>query len=588
MRMLQSTMVLTLALAGCSGNPLDSGGGGTPSVTDDAQASGVIFKGPMRVGGTVMLTPLDEYAEPVGEPVETTVEENDGTYTVLLNHHGLVELRAEGTVLDESNGQDSEETLSLLAIGRLEGDGDLQVNVITDLTYLRIRALLAEGLNHTEAEAQARAELLAAMPVDIDLGPETSGAALSPYGDGPEQSWLFAASAVIAQLGRDDPDRTLGESMRRIREDLEDGVLTQPGLDDLEAAMVSLNPDVAAYSLWLTLATVGRGAETPDLDVALDSDLDGITNDKDTCRYSYDPEQATVSGSSVGAACDTRLRSISTGPLLGCGVLARDGRVVCWPVEGEPAGGTPPRPDTAPVLGAPWEITTDAGLTGTYTDIAVGADIACAVTDDAAGAVACWRAGQASLLTLASEPFDRVAVSGDWICARAQASQAVRCFDRTGSATYVGDEPVADLGMVGEQEVCVRRSADGSLACSGGTTPPAGLGFTQLSATPGSSGSGWACAVAADGSLSCFGDGVLAGAPTGTGFREVAVGEVAACAADASGALSCWYGDPACHESPDMPEQVGALSAGACQICGLDADGLGTCWPRYWDFEAPE
>ncbi|HMV70045.1 MAG TPA: hypothetical protein PKA64_24605, partial [Myxococcota bacterium] len=97
-------------------------------------------------------------------------------------------------------------------------------------------------------------------------------------------------------------------------------------------------------------------------------------------------------------------------------------------------------------------------------------------------------------------------------------------------------------------------------------------------------GSGWGCAVRADdGRVECFGDGAVT---PGLGrFVDVAVGDGLACAARDDGPTVCWRDAAICPVTgaPDpLPPAMDGLAVDACAVCGVDADGLADCWPRWW------
>jgi hypothetical protein len=95
---------------------------------------------------------------------------------------------------------------------------------------------------------------------------------------------------------------------------------------------------------------------------------------------------------------------------------------------------------------------------------------------------------------------------------------------------------------------------------------------------------GWACAMDEAGHLTCFGSGVMAAsAPESSNYVGAALGEGVACAWWEDGRIECWRDEERCPEVTEAPPLLWDISAGTCQVCGTDEDGLGLCWPRYWD-----
>ena len=104
------------------------------------------------------------------------------------------------------------------------------------------------------------------------------------------------------------------------------------------------------------------------------------------------------------------------------------------------------------------------------------------------------------------------------------------------------------------------------------TDAPAGT-YTDLSA-----GILHSCAIAADGTLACWGDNEvgLTDAPAGT-YKALSVGSVHSCAIAADGAISCWgYDEFGQTDSPAGAYK--AVTAGLGHNCAIAADDTVTCW----------
>lgn len=577
-------MVLLLGLAACDVKKVGDTG---LTVGTETETNGLIFKGPMAAGGTVSIQPLDDYLEPLDEPVTTAVSDASGGYALTVPHRGVVKVVAQGTPYDEAGGEEGADTVELVAYGELTEDSqELHVNLMTDLTHKRIETLMAEGMVFSDARDQAQSELYAAMSIGVDVTPEGRGDALNPYGSDYNSAWILAASAVLAQAGRDFKEadgRTIGELMYDLRGDLgDDGAISEGLTQGISRGEEHLDPELVQLALGAHLDDNDLDITLPDPNVALDSDHDGVANDVDNCRFVSNPDQEDSAGRGFGDDCDYRLVSVATTSAWGCGVLAIDGALVCWDVDEPPLGGTPPHPDGYPgYLDAPWR---DAvGLDGTYTSVAVGDGSVCAIRDED-GFIECWVEGRDELIESAGA-FTKVLTSGDYHCGL-DPEGAVSCVDSDGNFALYNTGPFQDFAFTGPTEVCALSDAGviDCLAMAGGesdTVAPYGV-YASLSGSP----SGGACAVSAgDGSLAWFAsEGALSeGVPTGDGFAGVAVGAGAACAWTSSGELSCWYNEESCPGTPEAPEAATDLSAGACEVCGLDEDGLGVCWPRFWD-----
>lgn len=577
-------LLLPLGLLACQ-DPIKD----TASVESfDGDIGGVVFKGPMTAGSAVTLQPIAPDGSDLGEPVETTISDDGGSYSAHVAHEGLVRVLAEGPAFDEAQGARGEATVTLMAYAEVgDGDQQIQVNVLTDLGHARVEALLAAGLTPGEAIPQAQEELGASLPIGVRGPPATPGEQLDPFSADEAASILFAQSSVLAQAGKDLEVRgegSLPDLMDSIRADLaDDGALSDELKAVIHGAEPNLNPDLATLSLTALIEDAGLGWTVPDLQPGLDSDQDGLANSEDNCRYVANADQADEGGKGFGDACDYRLSSISTSLHWGCGVLALDGAVACWEEDGVPTGGTPPRPDVYPAHdGYPWR----AGdyLSGAYTLVASGDNLVCAAGP---GGLACWYDGASAELAVAGD-YTTLRAGGGMICALDADGEAL-CVRNTGDLLYGDAGPWTDVSPFGDGGAIGVR-ADGTLdwvstEAYSGTPPelPEGT-FRRVAATA----SGWGCALAeADGSLSCFGGTPMATSPdvpTGT-FSELAIGSGIGCVSDADGDLSWWKDDTSCPDVDGAPSQLWNLSAAGCQICGTDADGLGQCWPRYWDSE---
>ncbi len=584
MRSSPALPLLGLSLAACTAGTKDA----LDTGFDTATVNGFIFKGPVRAGGAVTVTPLTDALEEAGAPVEVSVLSDDGEYEAELAWRGLVRVEATGTALDEARGEDGSESLTLLSYAVLSEDSAaLHVNVITDLVSARVEALIAGGLAPEDAIASAEGELAAALPVGGGEGPGEGGAELDPYGERYAQSWLFAASAVLAQAGRDQEmsgTGTLGSVLADLRADLaDDGAFSEDGREALVRAEEHLDPDLATLGLAYALEQAGTGRSLPDPHPALDSDQDGVRNADDNCRYVSNADQAEDLGLGFGDACDYRLASISTSDAWGCGALASDGALWCWEVAGEPTGGVPPQPDVYPShRGAPWA--EGAALSGAYDQITVGEGVFCAIS--ATGALSCWVESSGEELALEGS-YTQVALGDALICALGE-DGALSCWELSGELAVSEAGPYTDVDVFGDGGLCAI-DASGDLSWIEHEGEPYDLPdlpdgvIAEVDASTGGVG----CAIDTDGALSCFGAGWLEGALPERAV-EVAVGSGVACASDETGTYTCVRDESLCPApAEDGPGALWGLTAGGCQVCGVDEAGVGHCWPRLWEQDHP-
>jgi hypothetical protein len=232
-----------------------------------------------------------------------------------------------------------------------------------------------------------------------------------------------------------------------------------------------------------------------------------------------------------------------------------------------------------------------------FVSVSLGNDFACALT--ASGAVQCWGNGQVGSstypVTVPGLESGATAISaGDMYACALTRFGAVQCWDydqRTGGASQATVVPGLERGIIA---VSLGSNAGGPYA-----------------------GASSACAVTASGAAECWGDntygqlgngsiGPAAGSTvpvpvTGLdhGVTAVSVGDSAACAITAGGAVQCW-GDNAFGQLgidprvlafslvpvaiPGLTSGVIAVSAGDLAACALTADGQVTCWGNAWGF----
>lgn len=264
--------LIPLLLAGC-----------TSSLTGSAQ------KGPMLLGSTITVAPIDAQAIPTGDVYGTETTDDLGTFALAVGYTGSVAITADGFYFDEVEGALSTAPVTLRAVAEIAGDGDQDIHVspVTHLAAARARALMAGGALSTDAVDQAEAELQIALGIGpTGFDPGATGTDLDLLGgDTDGNAWLFAVSAVFLdaaweQAGTDGPvDATLQELLNNFADDLEDdGTVDATRTAMLQSAQTRLCADALTANLQARLDELGSSAVVPDLDRVLDHDLDGIAD----------------------------------------------------------------------------------------------------------------------------------------------------------------------------------------------------------------------------------------------------------------------------------------------------------------------
>jgi hypothetical protein len=193
------------------------------------------------------------------------------------------------------------------------------------------------------------------------------------------------------------------------------------------------------------------------------------------------------------------------------------------------------------------------GLDGDFLELAMGSAHACGLLFD--GSIECW--GWDVDLQVTGTPS-----GNDWL--QVVAGEGHNCaLDSTGTVS------------------CWGRGYDDIPPTY--TVPP--LTDTVYIATGGDA----ACALDSGGLVQCWGDdgnGVVAQAPTASGYTDLVMHEYLACALDAADAVTCWGSDsymqvsgaPAGVSNVDFTKIV----LGGQAACALDSSGYVTCWGQDW------
>ena len=328
-------------IAGCAGISEDnpSSGGDTDGAdfadadfndTDsyepvEVHLSGALEKGPFVMGSTVNISPVDSNGNPTGLVFSTQTISDLGEFSVDFEASGFVSLEGTGFYYNEVTGDLSGANLTLRAYYEITAGGvqNAYLNLITHLTYNRVKKLIGDGVSGAVAIEQAEDELQAALPVGPDdLVLERNAIEMTLQGgDTVENAYLFAVSAVLSHAARikspASPDAALQELINGISVDLaDDGQLNTATVEQLVEAQVLprelgefsggsyLIPDVIMEDLAARFADLGSTAVVPDLNRVLDSDFDMIVNADDNCWWIPNFGQSDDNENDIGDACD--------------------------------------------------------------------------------------------------------------------------------------------------------------------------------------------------------------------------------------------------------------------------------------------
>ncbi len=311
---------------------------------DTVTLSGAVHKGPFVLGSQIAVQPLDTGGNPTGQSFTTQTKNDKGEFSVDFSASGQVQLTGSGFYYNEITGALSGAPLTLQAFYVIEAGGAQQafVNLITHLTFQRVRKLVKDGQSYAAGTAQAESELRTQLAITLpNFNPGAPGIAMNLLGgDTPADRYLFAASAVLVQAAGGDAQ--LQELTNTIAISLEPaGVLPATTKDKIKAALLALDTKAVKASLSKRLQDLGSNAPVPDLDKVLDQDGDGLTNDQDNCPTKPNANQQDTNGNGKGDACDPCPATVcATGE--DCQTpLSTSGPGVCFLVCSEKGGSCP-------------------------------------------------------------------------------------------------------------------------------------------------------------------------------------------------------------------------------------------------------
>ena len=298
------------------------------------QLNGSVEKGPFVLGSSITISPVDANGNPTGQQFTTQTFNDMGEFSVNFEASGFVSLEGTGFYYNEVTGDLSGANLTLRAFYEIVADGvqNAHLNLLTHLTYNRVKNLVQGGKPIAEAIAQAENELVAALPI----GPATftlDDPAIEltlQGGDTLENAYLFAVSAVLAHAARlrsrGSPDAALQELINGISADLAtDGEIsasTVQALVDAQKLPLELDdsspdayliPGAVMKGLEARFATLGSQAVVPNLDRVLDSDFDSVANIDDNCWWMPNTDQTDDNRNDIGDVCDITFEDPDTG-----------------------------------------------------------------------------------------------------------------------------------------------------------------------------------------------------------------------------------------------------------------------------------
>lgn len=258
-----SILTLGMTLAGCGG-----GTGDNVSQTDSGYLveSGVVQKGPLTRGSSISINEIDSVTlAPLGTSYDFEIRDDFGTFqpTSTVFKQKMLQATAMGYYLDELTGKISSSTVTLRGMSDLGVDRAINVNILTDLSNARIRALMTRAtspLSFAAARLQAQREVLAAFSIYNSADLFIGGTQPAHFGEldlskkREADQILAALSAVVTQIGGDGGG--VSQFLNRFESDLaDDGLINNstkfatPLTTSMNQAAQAVNFDLVAANL---------------------------------------------------------------------------------------------------------------------------------------------------------------------------------------------------------------------------------------------------------------------------------------------------------------------------------------------------
>ena len=298
-------LAVVVGCAACGGNGSDTGDGGSGPTT--VQLKGAVQKGPFVLGSSVAVSAVDAMGNPTGQVFNTQTTDDLGQFQLAVSYQGNVSLEGTGYYYNEASGKLSGSSLTLRAFYSVSQSGAQQayVNIITHLTYGRVKQLLAGGMGAADAVAQAETELRTALGIGGPaFDPKVSATEMNLLGgDSDANAYVFAVSSILAQIAQDSAgasgsvDATLQELINTVSSSFaQSGTIDGTTVGKIKAVQAAVNPQGFMDLLAVRLAQTGSTAAVPDLNRVWDSDGDGVPNHGDSCPLVANVDQSAVNG----------------------------------------------------------------------------------------------------------------------------------------------------------------------------------------------------------------------------------------------------------------------------------------------------
>jgi len=201
-------IAISLVLSACgasngSGGTVATGGESiTPPTQSTFTLTGQAQKGPLIFGSRIWVSELDTSLNPNGKIYLAQTKDDLGNFIISSTiGSNLVELVGTGYYMDELTGSLSTSPVTLNGIADLSVDNTPTINILTTLQAPRLKNLILQGKNYTQAAAQSQTEVLSAFGIDsTKIASLQALYAMQVNGTSDQDSALLAASAVLSKM----------------------------------------------------------------------------------------------------------------------------------------------------------------------------------------------------------------------------------------------------------------------------------------------------------------------------------------------------------------------------------------------------
>ncbi|MFY8299883.1 putative Ig domain-containing protein [Pseudoalteromonas sp. SS15] len=299
----QATLLLValLGLTACGGgssnetqNDVKQDQSNTQPQKKEITIVGSVEKGPFVIGSTVTINILNDKGENTDSTIVTKTTDDLGNFEFKVPAGSIIEISASGYYRNEITGGLSEGELTLRSIYKASETEkqNANVNLLTHLTSNRVLELIKAGESSFEqAIQQAEQEFTTNFKNVISSSNNANFASLSIYKDENSEAsaYLLALSSMFyqhaintAKNNQTSPDAELTAALNKLESDFgTDGKVDDLELlTDIQQTQKLIDPLQVQQNLFDWVSGKEQYA-VPDINEFLDTDLDGIANNKD-------------------------------------------------------------------------------------------------------------------------------------------------------------------------------------------------------------------------------------------------------------------------------------------------------------------